>query len=311
MKSVKIIISILIMNFVIAGFLIADTSSYSYGDPTDAEQAHLELINRARLYPEEEATLYNIDLNEGLPASTISSSPVQPLTMNNNLLNVARAHSQDMYVDDYFDHNTESNGNTPFVRMKNGGYNYSTAGENIAYTQGFYSNLVDPILYLHKILFVDKNYPGRGHRVGILNSDFKEVGAGAYSTSQLTRHWITCDFGKSKDYTESFVLGVVYDDTNNNGVYDAGEGIKNCKLTITPSSEETFSASAGGYGIPISSGDYTITATHCDGTSVEQSFSIEDENIKIDFMISGGSLVNCENGDNQDEDGECFIQSVF
>jgi hypothetical protein len=43
--------------------------------PTDYEQYMLELLNRARANPAAEAARHGIDLNEGLPAGTISTTP--------------------------------------------------------------------------------------------------------------------------------------------------------------------------------------------------------------------------------------------
>ena len=79
--------------------LTIDTGTYLYGDPSPAEQAHLERINRARLDPRAEAErLLGGDLNEGItdPTLQISLAPKQPLTSNALLHAAARAHSRDM-----------------------------------------------------------------------------------------------------------------------------------------------------------------------------------------------------------------------
>src|ERR1700733_14375163 len=99
---------------------------------TAVEQMILELINRARLDPAAEAARDGIDLNEGLPAGTISATSKQPLAMNQTLLTIARAHDQDMIAHNYFAH-TDSSGFTPDQRMTNAGYSYSWWGENIAW----------------------------------------------------------------------------------------------------------------------------------------------------------------------------------
>src|SRR5262249_17413606 len=52
------------------------------GDNTTLEQLLLERMNRARLRPAAEAARFNIDLNEGLPAGTISTASKQPLAFN-------------------------------------------------------------------------------------------------------------------------------------------------------------------------------------------------------------------------------------
>ena len=302
----------------------ANISSYSYGNPTAAEQAHLEAINRARLNPVAEAANFGIDLNEGLAPATISNNPVEPLTMNAFLLSAARAHSQDMINNDYFDHNTQSNGETPFVRMEDAGFQISSAGENIAYRGSTGSiNALTTILQMHEDLFVDDGYAGRGHRINILRSGFKEVGLGtAFGQYEIytNSYMITCDFGAALDYSESFVLGVVYDDANSNSFYDSGEGIANVTITIDdPSGSDTTTATSGGYGIPIANGSYTVTATLVSGATVEKSLTIAGKNVKIDFLFSEFSTDNSPDDTTDPDtdtdaesssDGGCFIQST-
>src|SRR6195952_5735885 len=145
---------------------------------TALEQMILELVNRARLDPAAEAVRYGIALNEGVAAGdTISTASKQPLAMNETLLGTARAHSQDMIDRDYFAHDTPE-GVTPFQRMTNAGYNYTTAGENIALVTSSNPITDQDSIGLHQFLFVDLNFPGRGHRVNILLGDYQEIGIG-------------------------------------------------------------------------------------------------------------------------------------
>ena len=50
--------------------------------PTDYEQYMIELINRARANPGAEAARIGVDLNEGIPAGTITTDPKQPLAIS-------------------------------------------------------------------------------------------------------------------------------------------------------------------------------------------------------------------------------------
>ena len=144
---------------------------------TALEQMLLELINRARLDPAAEAARFSIDLNEGLAPNTISSVSKQPLAMNETLLSVARAHSQDMIDRDYFGHNTPE-GVTAFQRIANAGYSAIAAGENIAWRGTTGAVTTAMTLMLHQDLFVDAGIPGRGHRLNILDASYQEVGVG-------------------------------------------------------------------------------------------------------------------------------------
>ncbi|HOP46388.1 MAG TPA: IPTL-CTERM sorting domain-containing protein [Desulfobacteraceae bacterium] len=260
---------------------------YDYGDPTPAEQAHLEAINRARLNPAAEAARLGIDLNEGLTDGTISDAPVQPLTFNAGLLRAAYLHSKDMIINQYYSHDS-LDGKAPSDRIQEAGYQYLAYGENIAYI-GSNAPLdeYETILGFHDALFLDEGVEGRGHRISILNGEYKEAGLGAvygsfdeYPCSAI----FTCDFGTSSVMPTSFLLGVVYDDQNNDGIYTAGEGIGNAEIVIAESGSGTLTASAGGYALPIAPGHYTIKATLPDNREATREFTMADQNVKVDFL---------------------------
>jgi len=262
---------------------------FDYGDPTAAEQAHLEAINRARMNPAGEASRLGINLFEGVPSGEISGTAVQPLVFNSKLIQAARSHSQDMIDHDYFAHNS-LNGLTPFDRMTGAGYVYSYAGENISFIGSSGSiDEVATVLQHHDNLFIDDNYPGRGHRVNILNENFKEVGVGsAFGEYEIytNSYMLTCDFGRSQQFFGSFILGVVYDDNDGDNFYDAGEGMGMVSITLTETGATTVTAAAGGYGIPVNPGSYTMLATLSDGSYAQQQVTINNENKKIDFLKS-------------------------
>ena len=60
------------------------------------------------------------------------------------------------------------------------GYTAAGSGENIAWhgTTGSLPSGASGTHTIHENLFVDEDYPGRGHRVNILNPSFKEIGTG-------------------------------------------------------------------------------------------------------------------------------------
>jgi len=102
--------------------------------PTAQEVLDIALINRARLDPAGEAARYGIDLNEGLPAGTLTTASRQPLAFSDLLHTAALGHSQSMITNDYFAHIDPTDNSTPWSRMTVAGYTYSYAGENIAAT---------------------------------------------------------------------------------------------------------------------------------------------------------------------------------
>jgi uncharacterized protein YkwD len=112
-----------------------------------------------------------------------ASNGCKALAVNATLVTVARAHSQDMAVNNYFTHNSQD-GTTPFERMTAAGYSYSTAAENIA---AGYSTA-------ELVMNTWMNSPG--HRANILNCSLTEIGVGYYQLSPSTygTYW-TQDFG--------------------------------------------------------------------------------------------------------------------
>lgn len=105
------------------------------------------------------------------------------LTLNQNLNNASNWMSSDMAGRNYFNH-TDSQGRSPFQRMRVYGYNYRAAGENIAagYTTA------------SAVMAGWKASPG--HNTNMLNSAFKEIGiARAYNPSSKYQWYWTTKFG--------------------------------------------------------------------------------------------------------------------
>ena len=111
-----------------------------------------------------------------------------PLAPNDLLAIAAERHNLDMIENNFFDH-TGSDGSSPFERMRDAGYSYTTAGENIAAGQRSPRAVVTAWM----------NSPG--HRANILNAGFWELGV-AHTTATGARydHYWTQKFGTSGDY---------------------------------------------------------------------------------------------------------------
>ncbi len=112
---------------------------------------------------------------------------LQPLTLNSKLNNSAQAHSQDMALNDFFDHKG-SNGSSMSDRAIASGYQFSRLGENIAAGYATPEDVVQGWL----------NSPA--HRANILNASYREIGIGYYYLANDTGnvnqnfYW-TQDFG--------------------------------------------------------------------------------------------------------------------
>jgi uncharacterized protein YkwD len=96
-----------------------------------------------------------------------------PLEVDVNLRAVARLHSADMHVRDYFAHENPD-GLDPFDRMRVGGITYRWAGENLARARSAER--------AHELLMESP-----GHRDNLLNERFGRIGIGAVET---TNGWL-------------------------------------------------------------------------------------------------------------------------
>lgn len=81
-----------------------------------------------------------------------------------------------MVDNDYFDH-TNKQGLSPFDRLDNDGFDYVTAGENLAYGQ------ISSVYAHHGLM------NSLGHRKNILNKDYKELGVGVDIGEDLQPYW--------------------------------------------------------------------------------------------------------------------------
>lgn len=86
------------------------------------------------------------------------------MTVNMDLVRIARLKSTDMIQKNYFDHTSPTYG-SPFDMMNKAGIAYRTAGENLAGAS--------TVTIAHTNLM---NSPG--HRANILNPAFTEIGIG-------------------------------------------------------------------------------------------------------------------------------------
>jgi uncharacterized protein YkwD len=84
---------------------------------------------------------------------------------NDALAAAAQGHAEDMKAKGYFSH-TGQDGRSPFDRMRDAGYDYRAAGENIARGQGG----------AREVMTAWMTSPG--HRANILNCDYRELGVG-------------------------------------------------------------------------------------------------------------------------------------
>jgi uncharacterized protein YkwD len=109
---------------------------------------------------------------------------VRPVSWSPTLAASANAHSADMATSDYFSHYSPS-GKSPFERMREAGYRYRAAGENIAAGR----SLADPAAV------VDAWLKSPGHCKVIMNGKYKELGVGRVEGAGKWHVYWTQNFG--------------------------------------------------------------------------------------------------------------------
>ncbi|MCF0233904.1 MAG: hypothetical protein HUK22_02865, partial [Thermoguttaceae bacterium] len=125
--------------------------------------------------------------------------------------------------------------------------------------------------YMLASFAVDWGVPEHTHRDTLLNADYCEIGISLKATtrSNLRPNDVVCDFGTSVESAKregAYLLGVVYDDLDEDLFYDVGEGVGAATIVVerldgSGETVEFASMEAGGYQIFLANGSYKITVS--------------------------------------------------
>lgn len=298
-------------------------------EPAPIDQLMLELINRARNNPSQEAQrLLNGLLNEGVPLqNTISDTPKQPLAFNLNLNQSAKNHTEWMLRENIFSH-TGIDNTTSKERMAMAGYEFIApwaSGENIAW-KGTTGNLdfTQFTVDNYDNLFVDLNYPGRGHRVAIMKDDFQEIGIasieGIFTSNRVDYNAVmtTQHFAYSGN-NNAFLTGVIYSDAIvDDDFYTIGEGIGNINIIAENiDSKQKYSTKnwdTGGYSLSLPSGSYNVSFIgnldqDFQDDIITKTITINEKNIKLDIVTDDPSFAVINNPDVDDNNFNEVIET--
>jgi hypothetical protein len=265
--------------------------------PTAQEQQMLELVNRMRQAPAAELsillnsgdpnidnalTFFNVDRNT-LNQQWSQLSPTTPVAWSSELSNAALSHNQQMIAANLQSHQVP--GELSFAqRNVNAGYqDFSYLGENIAaYSTSVFQGEAS--------LALDwGNGPSgiqspAGHRNNIMSANFREIGIGvtANSGNSLGSQVITQELGNRFSLqNKAWLLGVAFNDNNNNQFYDAGEGLGGVTVEVDNLSQPTATPlitttlDAGGYQTLLDPGQYQVKF-------LQNNTLLKSENILID-----------------------------
>lgn len=277
-------------------------------NPTGLEQEMLELLNKMRMDPAGELSRLLVSTNPiqardpevqaalqyfGVSGSVLASqfaslTAAQPLAWSDGLMTSSRTHNQLMISADTQSHQLPGEADVG-TRITAAGYaNWTALGENIyAYS--------DTVAYGHAGFAIDWGFGTNGlqspagHRINMMNNSYREVGISVISetnpSTEVGPLVITQDFGARFNQGNSFLLGVVYSDSNSSNSYNAGEGLGGVTVSIVGSagSFTTTTMSAGGYQLQVPSGSYTVTFSGGGlSSAISKSVTVGSANAKVD-----------------------------
>lgn len=277
-------------------------------NPTGAEQEMLEHINRMRMDPQGELSVLfssmdpltspdlavDADLlafNDPTASEVLSEweslTYVQPLAWHESLCVAAESHNLQM-----IDHNQESHqlpGEEWIVdRAITAGY------ENPVFVYENTTAHAKSVFHAYSDFVLNWGDETRADRNRLMGLGYHEVGISVTentSASALGSLVVTADYGTRFGIGATYLLGVVYTDSNGNGRYDAGEGHGGVNIEVVGDNGvyRTETMSEGGYQIKLPPGNYTLIATEGDlKKPMEVSeFEMFSHNVKIDLVVGG------------------------
>lgn len=289
-------------------------------DVTGEQQMMLELINEALVAPDLAAERVEQGLTKGAinaisrDGSTVeeviseiaSSESRPPVAWDSSLAEAAKRHTEYQINLGAQTHSGPRGLATVTDRVLAAGYDApAEVAENIIYG-------VDSPEHAMRAFLADygTGNASNPHRENILRSEsgkkgHAEVGVaivpvevpvefstpfGSPSNPKTETKLVVTQVFATKNEESPKVLGVVFDDTNNDRFYDVGEGVSNASVTITNSntgqSKTVKTWSSGGYQAEVTPGHHTIEVRVNDRLIGAREALVGRENAKVDFRVN-------------------------
>lgn len=267
-------------------------------NPSPAEQEALYLVNRARQDPTAEgfwlATDPHVEARFGafpvdwslLRSEFEALSPQPPVAFDARILDGEDAHARYM-----LDACTQTHAGQR-ERVEAAGFD-ALSHRVVAWT------LAESPLWGHAAFQIDFGGPaseggmqtGRPHRAALMGP---ATHAG-YGSAQGERRScqpalsLSGSFATSADPAEPsrFLVGTVYEDADENGRFDAGEGIGGVTVSLSRGAWFARTAPAGGYALPLPDvqGDLFVSFTIDGSYPVVRTLAVADESLLLDWIF--------------------------
>ncbi|MFZ3095783.1 MAG: BACON domain-containing carbohydrate-binding protein [Desulfosalsimonadaceae bacterium] len=275
--------------------------------PNGMEQQMVWLMNRARANPTNEGDwlatstdprvadgrdYFNVDTTV-LQNEFASYSAKPPAAFDIRLYNAAKAHSEDLIARDAQDHTGQ------FDRIDAAGFSYISARGNVF-------SYADDGLNAHAAFNIDWGegtldgmQPGRGHRQAIMSLDgnYTNVGIASVSDSNpssdvgpevVTGNFCYANLSEPNHYNR-FIVGTVWEDLNDNGMYDPEEGKSGVTVMPDLGNYYAVTSASGGYAFPATvTGTYQLSFSGSSVSSWASSVSVNNISVLLDYLVGEG-----------------------
>jgi len=241
-------VKLLIILALLVPIAISEAMAQQYsgdGVPSQIEEEIRWFVNRGRFDSAAENAAQKTSYSD-VPSTASALAPNRQLTL------AGRHHSEDMAKNNAFQHETVRGSTyynsvtqpSPWDRMEAEGYNWNSAGENIA--AGYNTA---------QAVYVGW-WKSTGHRVNMYKANHREIGNGHFEWPSSTyRHYYTMDLASSAN--RSFLTGTLFNDSNGNKRYEASEAIGGIRVSLIVGDiahpQYDVSTSVGSFAIPLQS----------------------------------------------------------
>lgn len=248
------------------------------------DQLFIYLLNKIRHDPVQ----YGQDI--GLDLSDVEAR--QPLAVNENLMSSAQFKADEMAANNYFDHRSHTSNLWPNQLAVNNGYdlpdNFQLNTNNIESIAAG-TTLTDPADVIEQLIR-DVGVPTLDHRNHLLGIDdfnalAREIGAGhGFDVdSTFTNYWAA--HITYSDPGDTFLTGVIYNDTNGDHQFSLDEGLSGVSVTLSGFGPVATSNAAGGWSFRVPGpGTYTVVVAggQFQGSATNV-VTVTNQNREIDF----------------------------
>lgn len=251
----------------------------------------IQLINQARAMPYQVAEAMGIDAaavdNSRPEIADALAAGLAPLKADAALGTVAMNRVAAIKSDE--DAVPEDENRTPDEQMIESGYWPVSWGETrLVSGAADAGSLDEAVNTLFKQLFLSALEPAAADAVDLLDPDIRDIGVAIDSAMEPGNGAepglvAVCEFATRGGQAERFVAGAVYEDTNGNDLYDAGEGIADRQVLVYGAGLHLKTDARGGFFSLMDSGYYWIILFSQDEELEIQTLDIESTGVWVPF----------------------------